>query len=603
MMIRLTEKLKIRFNFKLLLIGLLCAFAIFLATGLSYFGKVAPRTFIGKMSLGGKAAQEAGKMIAEKGDAWERSTINFEVNGKIIPIEAKTLGIKYDSEATLNLLFDKKKTKNWLSEKKLKPVYRIDFDKLANTLHRELSAYETPAANATINAEVTPVAVSGEKEGTVVDNGQLVDNLKRRIDNFSLETIPVRLVKDEPQITANQLQKAAQKLDKLKNQSIILTYNWDKWNLDGGDIVGITSLGKNEGVNLNLPSGVVITRLALADTTPVDAEIGLDEEKITSLLNGISKAIDRPTVDATLQFEDGKIKAFTPAIDGQRLNREAARNLLLSKFSINDVSNDKTITLKLPVEVTTAKVANEKINSLGIRELVGRGISYFSGSIANRIYNVQLGASRVNGALIAPGEVFSFNSSVGEVSGNTGYKQAYVISEGRTVLDDGGGICQVSTTVFRAALDAGLPIVSRTGHAYRVGYYEQHGFGPGLDATVWAPSVDFIFKNDTAHHILVQTIFDPYNERLEVDLYGTKDGREVEIGKSVVSNEVPPLPEKRQDDPSLPKGTVKQVDFPAWGANVYFTRKVVKGGQTIANDTFRTNYRAWQAVYLVGTGG
>ncbi|MBI3341637.1 VanW family protein, partial [Candidatus Curtissbacteria bacterium] len=261
------------------------------------------------------------------------------------------------------------------------------------------------------------------------------------------------------------------------------------------------------------------------------------------------------------------------------------------------------ISFKLPVNVTRAKVDNEEVNKLGIRELVGRGISYFAGSIANRAFNVQLGASRVNGALIAPGEVFSFNKTVGEVTAATGYKQAYVISAGHTVLDDGGGICQVSTTVFRAALNAGLPIISRTGHAYRVGYYEQRGFKPGLDATVFSPSVDFMFKNDTDHHILLQTIYDPVPARLEVDLYGTQDGRRVEQSEPIVTNETAPPPDKREDDPTQPKGTIKQVDFSAWGASAYFTRKVYKNDRLIIDDVFRTNYRPWQAVFLVGTAG
>ena len=178
-----------------------------------------------------------------------------------------------------------------------------------------------------------------------------------------------------------------------------------------------------------------------------------------------------------------------------------------------------------------------------------------------------------------------------------------MISSGRTVLDDGGGICQVSTTVFRAALNAGLPIVSRTAHAYRVGYYEQRGFKAGLDATVWAPAVDLAFKNDTDRHILVQAVVDRAGGKLQVDIYGTGDGRRVELSEPVISN-IKPAPEPRyQADPTLPKGTIKQVDFAAAGATSVFTRKVYKGDQLIIDDTFKSNFRPWQAVYLVGTGG
>lgn len=243
------------------------------------------------------------------------------------------------------------------------------------------------------------------------------------------------------------------------------------------------------------------------------------------------------------------------------------------------------------------------MNTLGIVELIGSGVSYFAGSIANRVHNIALGSSLINGTIVAPGETFSFNALVGPVSAEQGFKQAYVIQKGRTVLDDGGGICQVSTTVFRAALNSGLPIVKRTAHAYRVSYYEQRGFKPGFDATIFSPSVDFQFKNDTSHHILIQAKVGKANARLQVDIYGTSDNRRVEISDPIVSNVTPPPEPKYEDDPTQPRGTIKQADFAAHGATAVFTRKVYRGDELIINDTIRSNFRPWQAVYLVGTGG
>ena len=253
--------------------------------------------------------------------------------------------------------------------------------------------------------------------------------------------------------------------------------------------------------------------------------------------------------------------------------------------------------------ILRAKIANPQINKLGVVELIGSGVSYFAGSIPNRIFNIGLGASMISGTFVKPGDIFSFVSIVGPVSAEQGFKQGYIINKGRTVLDDGGGICQVSTTVFRAALNSGLPIVKRTAHAYRVSYYEQHGFKAGLDATVFSPSVDFQFKNDTNGYILVQTRVDKVSSKIQVDIYGTTDGRRVEISEPVVSNIKPAPAPLYQDDPTLPKGVTKQVDFAASGATAVFTRKVYKGEDLIIDDRFRSNFRPWQAVYLVGTGG
>ena len=133
--------------------------------------------------------------------------------------------------------------------------------------------------------------------------------------------------------------------------------------------------------------------------------------------------------------------------------------------------------------------------------------------------------------------------------------------------------------------------------------YAKLGFKAGLDATVFSPSVDFQFKNDTNGYILVQTRVDKVSSKIQVDIYGTTDGRRVEISEPVVSNIKPAPAPLYQDDPTLPKGVTKQVDFAASGATAVFTRKVYKGEDLIIDDRFRSNFRPWQAVYLVGTGG
>ena len=217
-------------------------------------------------------------------------------------------------------------------------------------------------------------------------------------------------------------------------------------------------------------------------------------------------------------------------------------------------------------------------------------------------HNVALTAAKLNGILLAPGETFSFNQTIGDVSAETGFQQAYIIKEGRTVLGDGGGVCQDSTTMFRAALDAGLEIVQRNAHAYRVSYYEQNS-PAGIDATVYSPSPDFKFKNDTPAHILIQTTVNTGANYLKIEVYGTSDGRVSTISNARLWDQVPPPPALYQDDPSLPNGQVKQIDWEAWGAKAAFDWKVVRGSETLHEKTFYSNYRPWQAVYLRGTGG
>lgn len=325
------------------------------------------------------------------------------------------------------------------------------------------------------------------------------------------------------------------------------------------------------------------------------------EDLFTTTLEPFKNEINREPINAQFSYQNGKVTAFRPSQNGEKVDEEKLKkNLETKMYVLLQGQKSDEITIDVPTVIVQPKITTEKANNLGIRELLATGTSLFHGSIQNRIYNLTLASSRLNGILIPPGETFSFNKAVGDVSKLTGYKEAYVIQNGRTVLGDGGGLCQVSTTFFRAVVNAGLPVVERNPHAYRVHYYEEDS-GPGIDAAVYVPTVDFKFKNDTKHHLLVQTYVNPDEYRLTFEIYGTSDGRKVTVTDPVITSQSPAPEPVYQDDPTLPKGQVKQVDWAAPGATVYFTRTVEKDGKVILTDKFSSRYRPWQAIYLRGT--
>lgn len=354
-------------------------------------------------------------------------------------------------------------------------------------------------------------------------------------------------------------------------------------------------------------SGSILTDLYqkwLAKTSGIhlSSVLTANTDYIDETLRYLGEAIDKPAEDALFKFSGGKVTAFKPSVNGLSLNQDKAKNLILTYLSdVGEKKKDISQSLiSLPVEIAKPEVTTESSNNLGLKDLLGVGESRFAGSITGRIHNIELAASRLNGRLIAPGEIFSFNNALGDVSAATGYQSAYIIKDGRTVLGDGGGVCQVSTTMFRAALNSGLPIVERWAHSYRVSYYEQ-GFPPGIDATVFDPSNDLKFKNNTPAYILIQAKTDTAKKELSFSLYGTSDGRIAELTKPVILSTTPPPPDLYQDDPTLPVGTVKQVDWKAWGAKVNFDYKVTRDGKVLFQKSFFSNYQPWQAVFLRGT--
>lgn len=323
----------------------------------------------------------------------------------------------------------------------------------------------------------------------------------------------------------------------------------------------------------------------------------IEENEFAKLAEEIKKEVETESKDAVFVFEEGRAKEFQPEVVGVKVDiKELERKLTEAIFLL------KNRTVEIPVLLTYPKIRAGEINNMGIKELIGKGKSTFAHSIPGRVFNVNLAASRISGVIVPPGEEFSFNKAVGEISRTTGYQSAYVISEGKTVLGDGGGVCQVSTTTFRAALNAGLPIIERRAHAYRVGYYEQDS-PPGIDATIFSPSTDLKFLNDTGHHILIQTKVDTKNMKMEVEIYGTSDGRVATISTPRVSNQTPPPPTVYVDDPTLPAGQMKQIDWSAAGAKVSFDYKVEREGEVVFEKTFFSNFQPWRAVYLRGTAG
>ncbi len=347
-------------------------------------------------------------------------------------------------------------------------------------------------------------------------------------------------------------------------------------------------------------------------TLPTD--IWVDRKALGRKIDTVASLVEKTPVDAMFKFDPslgpdgrGRVLAFKQSTKGLAIDREKLEQEIIEKargevVSGRDLSHDVIVwSFDLPLLTIEPRVSSSTADEMGIRGLLGKGESYFYDSIPGRVHNIELGSSKINGRLVAPGEIFSFDEAIGTVSAVFGYKKAYSIIQGKTVLDDGGGVCQVSTTLYRAVLNAGLPVVERVAHSYRVGFYEQGGFSPGLDATVYPPSPDFRFKNDTGNWILIQTNFDLEKMKLTFELFGTSDGRKVVISGPYILSTTPPPEPIYEDDPTLPVGQTKQVDTAHYGANVYFQRVVSRDDVTLIKETVYSDYVPWPARFLRGT--
>ncbi|MCL2110574.1 VanW family protein [Microgenomates group bacterium] len=267
----------------------------------------------------------------------------------------------------------------------------------------------------------------------------------------------------------------------------------------------------------------------------------LDYDNQTSRINvhclvdltlSLRELIDREAQTPVLELNASSTRAdlFTPPADGLVFNQ--AQTVLDIQKAIVDLLSPSAATtrISLPASAMASPpaVSLESINSLGIKEVIGFGESFYTSSSANRIHNVALSAERISGVIIAPNQEFSFNQTLGPVTLATGFREEYIISQGASTMGVGGGVCQTSSTLFRALLNSGLKITRRLPHSFRVSYYEINN-DPGFDATVYSGEVDLRFVNDTDHHILIYMHANSARRHMFATIYGTSDGRYSEV--------------------------------------------------------------------------
>lgn len=564
---------------RIVLLAVLVSLSIlFFSYHLAYARKVIPGVRVAGVVLGNKSQSEAETLLRTAFDDQRSTGVRLEADGKVFEFSFKELGIDYDLSKTVaqafavgrsgNLFNDLRTEINtWFNGVELEPVLTIGDQKLALGLSKIAEEVDDPPVDAAFKLEENGLATLPAKGGRVVNQKRLKEQILVSLKSFSAGVINVPIESINPNITAADLEMVEPEVKSILNQPVSLVYQTYSWTPTPSELLAFIRIAKKSGVVL----------------------VDVDPEALAEYVARIASQVNREPRGDIFKLEGDRVVEFRLASDGLTLDQEQS----LALFSAAILNGGETV--ELPVR---ASAPLRSANDYGIVHLLGQGTSNFTGSSQGRINNIKTAAAKLRGILVAPGETFSFNKSLGEVSAATGYDTAWIIKEGRTVLGTGGGVCQVSTTVFRAAFNSGLEISKRTAHAYRVHYYEPP---LGFDATVYEPSPDLVFKNDTGSYILIWSYADVPSSTLTFSIYGTSDGRSTKMIGPFVSNETPPPAPLYQEDSSLPKGTTQQIDFAAWGANAVLKREVYRNGTLLHNDIFVSNYKPWQAVFLVGT--
>ncbi len=538
-------------------------------------------TYLGQVDLSYLSIEEAEEKINNQIDKFKEQGIIFNYNQKEIKIPSKV--VAFDSELSYEVfsINNQASLENVINNQsknifyKLFPQlknqeiqihkaqFRLHQERFVQTLNKHFADFSVDAKNAyfKFNDEEELIIVP-EVVGINLKEDKNLDKAKKHLANLNLDKTDLAVENIYPQITASDLEnKRDIALEVLEENNFILVFSEDEFPISNEELI--------QWLMIN------------------GEEVTLNKERVEDYLQyNIAPEINRLAKMPQFTIEDEKVKDWEPGSSG--------RKLLLEENAQNIVDNllqeDEAISLE--VEEIFYEEAEGLVSE--IREIIGTGHSNFAGSPYNRVHNIKLGADTYDGIIINPGEEFSTLKHLGPVNASTGYLPELIIKEGETIPEYGGGLCQISTTLFRTALQAGLPITARQEHSYRVSYYEP----AGTDASIYNPWPDFKFVNDTDYHILIQSRIE--GSDIYFDFWSTDDGRIVKLTDPAIYNITPPPPTKYIESEDLEPGEEKCTERAINGASTHFDYVVTYPDGESVEERFNSHYVPWQEVCLIG---
>lgn len=561
--------------------GLITIGLVFLGTFLTTMfyidGKIMPNTYVAGVNLSYKSTDIAEKKLNRKTKEYMEKNIEIQVGEYKKNISIKNLGVTFLNKEVIEMIGKINTDKTTLvglnneKEKNQPLLISINKKQLAETLEKEFLNEEQLPVSASYYIENRKLKIKDGVVGKKINTDSLEVELKKIVSIMGTRGLSAETEDAQPTVSTQHL------LDNKKEVSEKLLY-----------IFAMKDPIYSENFKERLidnPTWVIFE----------DTSLKINKEEFNKYIDkDISKWLDKPNVGVKIfKSKDKKVEIEGQGHNGSKIEREKLREYL------EKAVNQKVSEIPIPTVEEIPKLQIEQgLQDLGIKERIGIGHTSYYGSPASRVHNIKTATQKFNGVLLAPGETFSFNKRLGIVDETTGYKKELVIKPEGTIPEYGGGICQVSTTMYRVALFSGVGIAERNQHSYAVSYYSQI-LGHGLDATIYLGGADLKIVNDTPAHLLIQA-YTQNDYELYFVFYGTSDGRTVEMeGPYLSNNQKPPATIYETTTELKPGQTkVKERAHPGFEALWYRTVKSVDGEEK--RETIKTKYKAMPEKIQVG---
>ena len=564
-----------------------------------YDGRIPPGIFIANVDVGGQDPEQVRQLLQARIDTILTNGIPLTVEGETETLMLTSLSttdsvedVAFDLDTLLIRLMSGhhenpfvnslKMIGSAVEEEQVDVILTIEEDRIKTSVlalfpyAEVLSQHATFSTSWNTEKKMWSIGIVDGTSGKEFQWDVFFEKLKRQLVMLQSDPISLSLEEVTPHVFTEDekhelISKAATALQTAASYDIF--YEDLTWELTGDELA---------------------TMLAPGD----DLRLTLLEEPFAAWVATITKDVNQEVRDARLTVENGRVVDFVESLEGRTLNEQQLKEDLLKVISV--VQEEPHEDIELVVAVVEPTITTGDVNDLGIDEVLGVGTSSYRGSPTNRRTNIQNGVTLLNGILIAPGETFSLLAALAPFTIENGYLPELVIKGDKITPEIGGGLCQIGTTTFRATMNSGLPVVERQNHSIVVSYYNDPGNGnPGTDATIYEPSPDFKFTNDTDNYVLFQAENNTERSELAFTFWGTSDGRTGSYTPPVVLRWIPVSETQRIETTDLEPGkeTCQSAHI---GADASFTYTIVRSPDLIEETLFTSHYRPLPEICLVG---
>jgi vancomycin resistance protein YoaR len=487
-----------------------------------YANKIFPGVKANGVYVGGLSEKEAADQVAARQQTFTGAVVTIDNQETHLRIPVASLSATYNAQKAVDTAYDYGRRGSFgqrvVEQARAlfgaaSPVssYMYPTDLLTPYLVDFSNDLSTPVQNAKLSFNDNHAQVTPANPGNRLDVGRLVEMVNDRLANMSTEPIAAPAYQIKPTLQTDQLKAAVSQIDNYISAPITIAYMGTEREIDQKTIISWVEVGAPV-----TPTFVSTLKLENLYPLPPAANLGLSHKAVAAFVAELADGIDQDAQDAQLAMVDNQLTVTQASHDGVKVDQTTAINDVTSALKLS--GDARKVSLRL--QTTRSEVNENNLANLGIKELLSTGETTFPGSSSARLINVRAGAKRFNDTLLKPGETFSFGKILGAVGPETGYVPELVILGDHEEKQYGGGLCQVASTAYRAALLAGLPITERHNHSFAVSFYTAPYGVPGVDATIYYPQVDLKFVNDSPGYLLIQTVMEGTD--LKFFFYGTK---------------------------------------------------------------------------------